>query len=96
MSVDWVSEALRSRFWKRSLALMPFWAVCLGTSSLPPNVRLDLAPSYTKSSGKQSWPCGNVGEIMILVAEKEFVWRSDVVQTHQSVSQSVGTETSFR
>lgn len=65
MSVDWVSEARRSRFWKRSLALMPFWAACLGTSNLPPKVRLDLVPSYTKSTGKQSWPCRNVKEIMI-------------------------------
>lgn len=45
LSVDWVSEARRSRFWKRSLALMPFWAVCLGTSNLPPNIRLDFPPS---------------------------------------------------
>ena len=50
-SVLWVSEARRSRFWKRSLALMPFWAACLGTSSLPPNVKLPLAPSYTNSTG---------------------------------------------
>lgn len=50
-SVLWVSEARRSRFWKRSLALMPFWAACLGTSSLPPNVKLPLALSYTNSTG---------------------------------------------
>lgn len=51
LSVVWLSEARRSRFWKRSLALMPFWAACLGTSSFPPNVRLPLAPSYTNSTG---------------------------------------------
>lgn len=51
LSVLWVSEARRSRFWKRSLALIPFWAACLGTSSFPPNVRLPLALSYTNSTG---------------------------------------------
>lgn len=80
LSVDWVSEARRSRFWKRSLALMPFWVVCLGTSNLPPNVRLDLAPSYTNSTGKQSWPCRSVDEVLVQWL-RELLWRSDLSQT---------------
>lgn len=85
MSVDWVSEARRSRFWKRSLALMPFWAVCLGTSNLPPKVKLDLAPSYTNSTGKQSWPCGNMEEIMIYWLRKSssegYMWSRLISQS---------------